>query len=119
MSLNHRQQRQLRGIETRLLRSDPRLAARLAVFGRLAVGQGMPVVEQLDNRVDRIRQAADLIVTAIGVMIAAIGVMCTAVLALFRAIVMGSKARPPQPARQRTGPGTTAGPTRPAGPDRS
>jgi len=115
MSLNHRQQRQLHGIETRLLRSDPRLAAKLTVFGRLSAGQGMPVVERLDNRVDRIRQAADLIVTAIGAMIAAIGVMCTAVLALFTAIVMGSKARPPQPAGRasRTGPGSTSGPTLP------
>lgn len=58
MSLNYRQQRQPQRIESLLLRSDPQLAAMLAMFGRLAAGQRMPVREQAATRLDRIRQAA-------------------------------------------------------------
>ena len=110
MSLNHRQQRQLYRIESRLLRSDPHLAAMLAVFGRLSAGQHMPGWEQIATRLDRIRQAAALITNAIAVMAAAISLLLTAVLALFRAIVMGSRARPPESARQQTGHGTNGWP---------
>ena len=65
MSLNYRQQRQLQRIESLLLRSDPQLAAMLAMFGRLAAGQRMPVREQAATRLDRIRQAAALIAMAV------------------------------------------------------
>jgi hypothetical protein len=94
MSLNHRQRHQLHRIETRLLRSDPQLAAMLGVFGRLSAGQRMPGWEQVATRLDRIRQAAVLIVTAIAVIGAAIGLLLRAVLALLTAVLMGVRARP-------------------------
>jgi len=46
MSLNYRQQRQLQRIESLLLRSDPQLAAMLAMFGRLSAGQRMPTADR-------------------------------------------------------------------------
>jgi hypothetical protein len=82
MSLNHRQQRQLRRIESRLLQSDPQLAAKLDVFGKLSAGQRLPAWEQIVTRLDRVR-------------------------ALITATFLGGKARQPQPARQPTGPATT------------
>jgi hypothetical protein len=42
MSISHQQETQLRGIEAGLCRSDPRLAATMAEFGRLDPGQNMP-----------------------------------------------------------------------------
>jgi hypothetical protein len=42
MSLSHHHQNQLHLIRAGLLRSDPQLAARLSVFGRLCAGQAMP-----------------------------------------------------------------------------
>ena len=44
MSLNHRQRHQLYRMEGRLFRSDPQLAARLSMFGRLCAGQAMPAL---------------------------------------------------------------------------
>jgi hypothetical protein len=110
MSLNHHQQRQLYRIESRLLSSDPHLAAMLAVFGRLAGDQRLPAWEQVATRVDRIRQAAALIAKAVTVMVAAAGLLVGAVLALATALVIGRRARPAQPTRQQTGPEATAGP---------
>ena len=60
MSLSPHHQNQLHLIEAGLLRSDPQLAARLSVFGRLCAGQAMPAWEQVSSRHDRIRQAAAL-----------------------------------------------------------
>jgi hypothetical protein len=110
MSLNHHQQHQLHRIESRLLRSDPHLVAMLAVFARLSAGQGMPAREHIATRLDRIRQAAALIVKAIAVTAAAIGFLVSAVIALFTAIVMGSRAGSPQPTRTQTGSGTDGRP---------
>jgi len=107
MSLNYRQRCQLHRMEARLLRSDPRLAAMLGVFGRLSAGQDMPAWEQLATRRDRIRQAAALIVNAIAIMAAAIRLLFSAVLALVTAVVMG-RARTPQPAHQQARPGPGA-----------
>jgi hypothetical protein len=104
MSLNHRQQRQLYRIEFRLLRSDPKLAAKLTMFGKLSAGEYMPAWEQIATRLDRIRQAEDLFVKAVAFMAAAIGLLFAAFLALFTAIIMGGRARSPQPARQQAGP---------------
>ena len=42
MSLCYREQRQLRGIEADLFRSDSHLAGMLETFGRLCSGQDMP-----------------------------------------------------------------------------
>jgi hypothetical protein len=108
MSLNHRQRHQLYRMEARLFRSDPQLAAMLAVFGRLSAGQRMPAWEQIANRQDRIRQAAALIARAIATMTTAIGLLLSAVLALLTAVVMGSRARPAQRTRQQAGPGPGA-----------
>ena len=54
MSLNHRQLHRLHRIESGLLRSDPQLAAMLAMFGRLSGGQHMPAWEQIATRPDRV-----------------------------------------------------------------
>jgi hypothetical protein len=110
MSLNHRQQRELQRIESRLLQSEPHLAAMLAVFGKLSAGQRMPAREQVaTTRMDRMRQAAVLITKAIAGMaaavaglVAAIDLLIIAVLALLTALIMGSRARSPQPAQQQT-----------------
>jgi hypothetical protein len=106
MSLNHRQQHQLYRIESRLLRSDPQLAAMLTVFARLSAGQGMPAWEQLATRLDCVRQRAVQISKAIAVVAAAAGLLISAVFALCTAIFIGRRARPPQPEHQETGPGT-------------
>jgi Protein of unknown function (DUF3040) len=106
MSLNYRQQRQLQRIESLLLRSDPQLAAMLAMFGRLAAGQRMPAREQAATRLDRIRQASALIAKAVAAMSAAIDLLVSAVLALFTALIMGSRAQRAQPTRQQANPGT-------------
>jgi Protein of unknown function (DUF3040) len=110
MSLNYHQQHQLSRIESRLLRSDPKLASMLTVFARLSAGQRMPTWEQIATRPDRIRQAAALIAKAIAIMAVAIGLLVSAIHALLTAIVMGSRARPSRPARQRTRPGTDGRP---------
>jgi hypothetical protein len=104
MSLNYRERRRLDRIETRLLRSDPKLAALATMFAKLSPGERLPTWEQLATRPDRIRQAAALIVTQIAIMIAAVRLLAGAFRALLIAIVMGSRARPSQPARQETGP---------------
>jgi Protein of unknown function (DUF3040) len=108
MSLNHRQQRELQRIESRLLQSEPHLAAMLAVFARLSAGQRMPAWEQQQaaTRLDRMRQAAVLIAKAITVTAAAIGLLVSAILAFVTALVIGTRAQPAQPTGQRTRPGT-------------
>jgi Protein of unknown function (DUF3040) len=106
MSLNHHQQRQLDSIESRLLRSDPQLAAMLAMFGRLCADQRMPVREPAATRLDRVRQAAALIAKAVAAMSAAMDLFVSAVVALFTALIMGSRAQRAQPTRQRANPGT-------------
>ena len=106
MSLNYRQQCELHRIESRLLRSDPRLAAMLAMFDRLAAGEHMPGWEQAaSGRPDRIRQALVLVAKATAAVAEAFDLLISAVLALLTALILGSRTRPPQPARQQTGPG--------------
>jgi hypothetical protein len=100
MSLNHRQRQQLHRIETRMLRSDPRLAEKLRVFARLSAGQRLPSWEHLDTRRDRIRQAAALIIQAVVLIAAATRLLFGAVLALFAAVVVGRRARLPVRLRQ-------------------
>ncbi|HWN62744.1 MAG TPA: hypothetical protein VNO25_18990 [Streptosporangiaceae bacterium] len=94
MSLNHRQLHRLHRIESGLLRSDPQLAARLAVFASLAAGEHLPAWEQLATRPDRIRQAAALIVKAVTLLATAIALLLNAVRGLVRAVVMGDRPRP-------------------------
>ena len=114
MSLSHRHQNQLHLIEAGLLRSDPLLAARRSVFGRLSVGEARPAWEQMSGRHDRIRQAAALTAPTISVAAAAIVLLLRAVLALVAAVVPGGRARPPAQRRQRARPRPGSG--RPAGP---
>lgn len=98
MSLSHRHKNQLHLIEVHFLRSDPQLASKLSVFGRLSAGQAMPVWEQVASRPDRIRQAAALIPETISILAGAIIVLFKAVLALAVAAV-GTRPspRPPVP----------------------
>ena len=49
MSLCYREQRQLRGIEADLFRSDSHLAGMLEMFGRLYSGQDIPASEQVPS----------------------------------------------------------------------
>jgi hypothetical protein len=114
MSLSPHHQNQLHLIQADLLRSDPQLAARLGIFGRLGAGQAMPAWEQVPCRHDRIRQAAALIAETISVAAAAIFLFFKAVLALVAAVVPGDRARPPAQRRQRARPRPESG--RPAGP---
>ncbi len=74
----------------------------LGVFGRLSAGQRLPWWEHVATRPDRIRQAAALIAEAITMMAAATRLLFTAVLGLVAAVVIGGRARPPQPSRQQT-----------------
>ena len=103
MSLNHAERHQLHRIESRLFRSDPHLAAMLAVFAGLCDGQGLPAREQLAIRQGRIRRSAALIANAIAVMAAATRNLVRTVDAVLSAAIMRSLGRPPQPARQRAG----------------
>ena len=98
MSLSPHHQNQLHLIQAGLLRSDPQLAARLSVFGRLCAGQAMPAWEQVSCRHDRIRQAAALIAETISVAAVAIFLLLRAVLALVAAV-----ARAAAPGRPRKG----------------
>jgi len=109
MSLNYRQQRQLQRIESLLLRSDPQLAAMLAMFGRLSAGQHMPAWEHIATRQDRVRQAAALIIKAITILAAALSLLLNAVRALVTAVVMGGRARPALRAGRPADPGPGAG----------
>jgi len=114
MSLSPHHQNQLHLIEAGLLRSDPQLAARLSIFGRLGAGQAMPAWEQVPCRHDRIRQAAALTAETISVVAAAIFLFLRAVLALVAAVVQCGRARPPARRRERARPRLGSG--RPAGP---
>ena len=120
MSLSSHHQNQLHLIQAGLLGSDPQLAARLSVFGRLCAGQAMPAWEQVSSRHDRIRQAAALIAETISVAAAAIFLFLRAVPALAVAVAQGGRARPPAQMRERPGPGREAGgrPDPAAGADR-
>jgi hypothetical protein len=109
MSLNHRQLHRLHRIESGLLRSDPQLAAMLAVFAGLAADEHLPAWEQIPTRQDRIGQAAALAVKAITILAAALSLLLNAVRALAAAIVMGGRARPARSARRAADPRTGAG----------
>ena len=116
MSLSHHHQNQLHLIQAGLLRSDPQLAARLSMFGRLSADQAMPAWEQVSYRHDRIRQAAAVIAETISVVAAAIFLFLRAVLALVAALVPGGRARPPAQRREPARPRPRSGrPARPGG----
>jgi hypothetical protein len=64
MSLCYREQRQLRGIQAGLFRSDSRLAGMLEAFGRLYRGQDMPASERVLSGQGRDRRAVIRIAVA-------------------------------------------------------
>src|SRR5258708_31795185 len=107
MSLCYREQRQLRGIEAGLFRSDSHLAGMLETFGRLYRGQDMPASEQVLSGQDRDRRAVTRIAAAFAVAALALSILFSAALttpALSRA--PASVHRPPSP----TAPGHAAKP---------
>ena len=120
MSLSPHHQNQLHLIQAGLLRSDPQLAARLGIFGRLGAGQAMPAWEQVPCRRDHIRQAAALTAETISVVATAVFLFLRAVLALVAAVVPGGRAGPPARCANGHSPGRRAGgrPDPAAGADR-
>jgi Protein of unknown function (DUF3040) len=108
MSINYAERHQLHRIESRLFRSDPHLAAMLAVFDKLCDGQCLPAQEQLATRQGRIRHSAALVAQAIAAVIAAILNLLRAVDAWLTAVTRRSLGLPPRPrpTRQQAGPGT-------------
>jgi hypothetical protein len=108
MSLCYREQRQLRTIEARLLRSDSHLAAMLDVFGRLYSGQDMPASEQVPSRQDSDRRAVTRIAAVFAAVALAISVMVSAALAVATAS-RRARVRPSAAQPERTGPGRESG----------
>jgi len=106
MSINHAERHQLHRIESRLFRSDPHLAAMLAVFDRLCDGQCLPGREQLATSEGRIRHSAALIARAIAAVLAAMLNLVRTVDAWVNAVIMRSLGLPPQSARQQAGRGS-------------
>lgn len=95
MSLNYRQQYQLRLVEAGMRRSDPLLCAVFGMFGRLYRGEGMPAWEQLSTSRDRGRVAAWGLAV-----LAAMAAMLTAALAAIIAM-RRPRGRPPASRRER------------------
>ena len=81
MSLCYREQRQLRGIQAGLFRSDSHLAAMLEVFGRLYDGQDMPASEQVCPGHGRDRRAVTRIAAALAAAALALSRLFSAALA--------------------------------------
>ena len=108
MALNYHDQRQLHSIESRLVRSDPHLAAMLTVFARLTAGQRMPGLEQAATRLDLAQQALALIAKAAAALAAATSLLVSAVVALLSVLITGGRTRPRQPTRQQIGPEPTS-----------
>ena len=108
MSLCYREQRQLRGIEAGLFRSDSDLAGMLETFGRLYSGQDLPASEQVPSRQDRDRRAVTRIAVAFAVAALALSILFSAALTLpSRSGAPASGHRPPS----LSAPGQAAKPT--------
>lgn len=78
MSLNYRQQRQLRYIEASVRQTDPHLGAMLGIFGRLYPERDLPAWEQALRepvRHSRLRRVGAWIVAALTAVIAAMEVL--------------------------------------------
>ena len=86
MSLSYCEQRQLRGIEARLLGSEPHLAGMLEMFGRLYRGQDMPASEQVASRQGSDRRAAKRTAAAFSAVAVAICVMFSAAVSLIASV---------------------------------
>jgi hypothetical protein len=108
MSLCYREQRQLRGVEAGLSRSDSHLAGMLEMFGRLYGGQDMPASEQVPSGQARDRRAVTRIAVAFAVAALALSILFSAAFttpARYGAPASGH--RPPSP----SAPGQAAKPT--------
>jgi hypothetical protein len=108
MSLCYREQRQLRGIEAGLFRSDSHLAGMLETFGRLYRGQDMPASEQVLSGQGRDQRAVTRIAVAFAVAALALSILFSAALTTpSRSGAPASGHRPPSP----SAPGQAAKPT--------
>jgi hypothetical protein len=108
MSLFYREQRQLRGIQARLLGSDSHLAGMLETFGRLYRGQDMPASEQVPSGRGRDRRAVTRIAVAFAVAALALSFLFSAALTTpARSGAPASGHRPPS----LSAPGQVANPT--------
>ena len=106
MSLCYREQRQLRGIEAGLFRSDSHLAGMLETFGRLYRGQDMPASERVLSGQGRDRRAVTRIAVAFAAAVLAISVLFSAAVAL--ASARRARVRPSAAEPERTRPGREA-----------
>jgi hypothetical protein len=108
MSLCYREQRQLRGVEAGLFRSDSHLAGMLEMFGRLYGGQDTPASEQVPSGQGRDRRAVIRITVAVAVAALALSILFSAALTTpARSGTPASGHRPPSPST----PGHAAKPT--------
>ena len=108
MSLCYREQRQLRGVEAGLFRSDSHLAGMLEMFGRLYSGQDMPASEQVPSGSGRDRRAVTRIAAAFAAAALALSILFSAALTTpARHSGPASGHRPPSP----SAPGQVAKPT--------
>ena len=107
MSLCYREQRQLRGIEAGLFRSDSRLAGMLETFARLYRGQDMPASERVLSGPGRDQGAVIRIAVAFAVAALALSILFSALTLPSRSGAPASGHRPPSP----SAPGQAAKPT--------
>src|SRR5260370_8898836 len=105
MSLCYREQRQLRGIEAGLFRSDSHLAGMLETFGRLYRGQDMPASERVLSGQGPDRRAVTRIAPAFAVAALALTILFNA------APTLPARSPPPPPAPRPPSP-TPPGPPR-------
>jgi hypothetical protein len=108
MSLCYREQRQLRGVEAGLFRSDSHLVGMLEMFGRLCSGQDMPASERVLSGQGRDQRAVTRIAVAFAVAALALSILFSAALTLpARYGAPASGHRPPSP----SAPGRAGKPT--------
>ena len=107
MSLCYREQRQLRGIEAGLFRSDSHLAGMLETFGRLYSGQDMPASERVLPGKGRDQRVVTRITVAFAVAALALSILFNALTTPARSGAPASGHRPPS----LSAPGQAAKPT--------
>jgi hypothetical protein len=107
MSLCYREQRQLRGIEAGLFRSDSHLAGMLETFGRLYSGQDLPASERVLSGQGRDQRAVTRIAAAFAVAALALSILFNALTTPARSGAPASGHRPPS----LSAPGQAAKPT--------
>ena len=108
MSLCYREQRQLRGIQAGLFRSDSHLTGMLDGFGRLYRGQDMPASERVLSGQGRDRRAVIRIAVAFALAALVLSILFGAALTTpSRSGAPASGDRPPSP----SAPGQAAKPT--------